>query len=511
MKFNASYACVRAIQPSSWLVATVFLQQVAAAGPLDDLARSSGGTEVQVEIATAIQTICPQLVSSFNGISNALAAPASPNKDITLRCNELIATSVDLAPGTPVQARSLNYASPDELLASLQQVTGEEAASSGTLTARASNGQFSNIGARLGALRMAATGAGSTSPATAFNLDFSRPPLGGGASADQATDQEEQIEGGGIDRAGFFINGNFNTGDRDASDLEDGFDFDVLSMTTGFDHRFNEGVLGVSVGYDSFESEFQPSAVVSGGEVNADGESISLFGLKEFGNFFIDGVVTFGDLSYDVERILRYSSENNDPSCQCPDQDRRLTANTNASHYGVSFTVGGQIFAGAWLIQPSFVASSRRYEIDGYTEHDTLPNGGMELRFGDQDIDSTESMIAVQFSRAINRSFGVLRPYLNLEWYHEFEDDQTIQQAKYAQEDVLAVTNASLGFSASIENCLSCFQISSEPPDTDYGVAGAGLSFVFSNFRQLLFYYEGLVGYDDLTSHAVTVNFRRQF
>jgi hypothetical protein len=28
---------------------------------------------------------------------------------------------------------------------------------------------------------------------------------------------------------------------------------------------------------------------------------------------------------------------------------------------------------------------------------------------------------------------------------------------------------------------------------------------------QLLFYYEGLVGYQDLTSHAFTLNFRSQF
>jgi hypothetical protein len=48
-------------------------------------------------------------------------------------------------------------------------------------------------------------------------------------------------------------------------------------------------------------------------------------------------------------------------------------------------------------------------------------------------------------------------------------------------------------------------------PDTDFGVIGAGLSFVFPNFVQLLFYYEGLVGYEDLSSNAFTINFRRQF
>jgi hypothetical protein len=84
-------------------------------------------------------------------------------------------------------------------------------------------------------------------------------------------------------------------------------------------------------------------------------------------------------------------------------------------------------------------------------------------------------------------------------------------KAKYAQEDVLAAANPSLAFSRSLSGCLSCFEISNVVPDTDFGVAGVGLSFVFPNFVQLLFYYEGLVGYKDLTSNSITINFRSQF
>jgi uncharacterized protein YhjY with autotransporter beta-barrel domain len=521
MKPKASRAAV--LVPSLAVGALFAATQAVMAGPLDDFARANGGTPVQVGIATAVQTICPTLVARYGGIQNALAAPESSNKDITLRCNELISTSVDLTDPAAVTPRSLNYTDPDQLLAALQEVTSEETATQGTLTVRAANSQFSNIAARLGALRMAATGAGSTSPATAFNFDAgSLLPLGGGASAEaqaaqdgnagqRAEEGQVEAEVGTLDRWGFFFNGNFNSGDRDPSELEDGFDFDALGLTFGFDHRFDAGVLGVSVGYDDFDSEFEASSLVSGGDVAADGTSLSLFGMKEFGNFFIDGVVTYGDLSYDVERILRYPSGNLDPTCQCTPQDRLLTADPDASHHGISFTAGGQVFAGAWLFQPSFIASFRRYEIDEYVEQDTLATSGMELRFGEQTVDSLQSVLALHFSRSVNRSFGVLRPYFSLEWYHEFEDDQTTLQAKYAQEDVLAVTDSALGFSSSLSNCLSCFLISSELPDQDYGVAGAGLSFVFSNFKQLLFYYESLVGYDDLSSHSVTINFRRQF
>lgn len=486
----------------------------ATAGPLDDFARNNGGTSVQVDIAEAVQAICPQLIASFGGLGEVLAAPDSPDKDITLRCNELVLTAVDFNDPNAAPSRSLGYTDEDDLLAALQQVTGEEIASQNTLTVRAANSQFSNIASRLGALRLAAAGAGTTGPASVFNFDVNNvyasndvvsggaAYAGGGAAADAP---------GTIKRGGFFINGSYNTGDRDASDLENAFDFDMLTVTGGFDYRFDTAVLGVSLGYDDFQSDIQPSPVVSGGSIDADGMSVSLFGLKEFGTFFIDGIVTFGQLDYEIGRILQYDSANNDPACQCPNQNRTILSITEGDHVSASINAGWQWYSNAWLIQPNIGLSFRNYQIDGYTELDTEANGGMELRYGDQDIDSMRAVAGIQLSRAYNRNFGVLRPWLSAEWYHEFEDDQNTLQAKYAQEDILAQTDPGLGFTDDLVNCLSCFSIASVVPDTDFGVVGAGLSFVFPNFVQLLFYYEGLVGYEDLTSNAFTVNLRGQF
>lgn len=484
--------------------------QVAGAGPLDDFARDNG-TSVQVDVAEAISAICPELVGTFGGISNALGAPDSERKDITLRCNELIGTAVDLT-GAGSAPRSLGYTEEDELLAALQQVTGEEIAAQNTMTVRAANSQFSNIAGRLGALRLAAGGAGATGPASAFNfkLDgvglgaaapYQSGYLGAGASADDET---------GLRRGGMFVNGSYNTGDRDASALEDGFDFDVLTGTLGFDYRFDTGVIGISAGYDRFDADFETSALVAGGKVEATGTSGSLFAMKEIGSFFIDGIATYGQLDYDIERILSYASNNTDPGCQCPDQERTIASASDGDHLTVSATAGWQIFRNAWLIQPTLGISFRNYQIDGYVEQDSLANGGMELRYGDQDVDSLRSTLGLQVSRAVNREFGVMRPWFTMEWYHEFEDEQNTFAAKFAQEDALAQAG-NAGFSSSLTGCLSCFNVSSAEPDTDFGVIGAGLSFVLPNFVQFLVYYEGLVGYNDLTSHAVTLNFRSQF
>lgn len=490
------------------LLAALLAGSVAHAGPLDDFARANGGSDLQIDIAAAVNAICPQLVASFGGLDGALDAPETANKDITLRCNELVLTAVDFGDGTVQPRRTLGYTDPDDLLAALQNVTGEEINSQNTMTVRAANSQFSNVAARLGALRLASTGAGTTGPATAFNFEKSgfsfdshTPVLGGGASVDDMI----------LKRAGFFINGGYNTGDRDQTTVEDGFDFDAFGVTAGLDYRFDTAVLGFSVGYDDFSSEFSTSAVVAGGEIEADGVSASVFALKEFGYFFVDAIATYGQLDFDSNRLLVYDSNNDDPTCQCPDQNREIVASSEGDHFSASATAGWQWYADAWLIQPSFGISVRNYTIDGFSERDTQADGGMELRFGDQDVDSTRSVLGLQVSRGINRDFGVLRPWFSLEWYHEFEDDPSSFAAKYAQEDELAQSTPGFGFSNSLVNCLSCFRITGEEPDTDFGVAGVGVSFVFPNFMQMLFYYEGLLGYENLTSHAFTLNFRSQF
>lgn len=495
-------------------ICAAFFTVGANAGPLDDFARNNGGSQLQIDIAAAIQSICPALVGSFGGLPNVLDAPDSANKDITLRCNELVLTAIDFADPNVTPSRTLGYTDSNDLLAALQQVTGEEIAAQNTMTSRASNSQVSNIAARLGSLRLAAAGAGTTGPATVVNLEIdgvgldsvvaglTNSILGGGASADSDSRR----------RAGFFINGSLNTGNRDQTFVENGFDFDAFGMTAGYDYAFDTGVLGVSIGYDQFSADFKNNQLVSGGDVEADGFSVSAFGMKNYDKFFIDGIVSYGQLDYDMDRVLEYASANVDPAtCQCSNQNRDLISKTEGDHLTASVTAGFQSYVNDWLLQPTFGVSFRNYTIDGYAEVDTLTNGGMELRYGDQDIDSMRTVLGFQMSKAINREFGVLRPWMGVEWYHEFEDDATIMQAKYAQEDALAVSDPGLGFGAGLTGCLSCFQISSEEPDTDFGVVGVGLSFVFPNFAQLLFYYEGLVGYNNLSSNAYTINFRRQF
>jgi uncharacterized protein with beta-barrel porin domain len=504
--------------------AALIAMPLAHGGPLDEYTAQARGSLVHQNIAGAIQTVCPQLVGSFGGMTSAIEAPASPRRDITLRCNELIQTAIELADPEGAQpARSLRYTEADQLLAALQQVTGEEAVAQNTMTTRAANSQYTNIAARLDALRLAVGSASSSSSTAAFNfepdetfhaadglsaLGHTSNRLGGGASAD-----EPGLPAAGIrNRGGLFLMGSYNGGDRDTTPVEDGFDFDTFNLTVGVDRLFSGGgVIGLAVGYDDFSADFHVSPMVSGGEVEASGVSLSVFGSKDFGTFFLDGIAGVGQLDFGIERMLRYASDNPNPDCLCPDQNRLLSADSEGDYYSLGLMGGWRVYKRAWLIQPTVAISLRNYRIDGYTEQDLTANGGMPLRIGDQDIDSLRLIVGLQFQKAVSRSFGVLRPSFQLSWYHEFEDDPNIVSAKYAIEDELAVTQPGLGFNPSLTGCLSCFQLTSEAPDQNFAVLGAGLTFVFPNSRVFTLYYEGLFGYQDLNSNAISASFRRQF
>jgi hypothetical protein len=159
--------------------------------------------------------------------------------------------------------------------------------------------------------------------------------------------------------------------------------------------------------------------------------------------------------------------------------------------------------------------------VDGYTEQarisDTGADGGMNLRVDDYDIDSKRTIAGIQVSRNYSTNFGVLVPSARFDWYHEFEDAGQTVDAKYALEDDLAAEvggpfSSGIGFgSDGTANCLSCFRILTDDPEADYFVLGIALAARFKNGLQGFIGWDGLLGYDDLTSNSFTLGIRGAF
>lgn len=495
------------------LAATSAAAQAPPPPPLTEFVNTSSlASDLQQQAGVAIQRTCGALNASVPDGGFSLP-PGSPQLDLFLRCNEMVATASELLAGQGGRSLGLDEGG---LLAAIQQVSGEELHSQSTLSARVSNGQFSNIAGRLNSLRVGSASVASggrvaralplegNHPVMANDMSISGAALrGGGASAD-----------GAGNRLGWFLDGSYNTGDRDHSVNEDGFDFDSSSATLGLDWSFNSGVIGISAGLDAYEADFDSvttngSQVVSGGNVEVDGTTGSLFGAWNVGNFYLDGIVSAGSIDSDISRNIVYASNN--PMCApaCPSQDRSLTGETDGEFVSGGVTAGYDAMWGNWDVSTTLSLNYRDIDIDSYDETDSAPGGGLALRYDAQSIKSMRSILGFSFTRNLSRSFGVLSPQLRLEWHHEFEDDPLVLAAKYVVEDNLPNGAAPDNFSTAA--CISCFRLSTDEIDTDFALVGLGVSMVFAQRLQLYAAYDALLGLDNLASHSLGLGIRGQF
>jgi outer membrane autotransporter protein len=230
-----------------------------------------------------------------------------------------------------------------------------------------------------------------------------------------------------------------------------------------------------------------------------------------FGGYFaegwsLSGIATYGSLESDVSRRVVYDSINAgcSPSCGAV---RTMTGSPDGSYVALGLSVGYEINLGSWDLTPSVSGNYRDVDIDGYSEND-LAGGGLALRYDDQSIKSTRSIVAVALSRPISRSFGVLMPAVRAEWHHEFENDPRAIRAKYVLEDSLvAGASSPKNFTCAI----SCFTMLTDQVDADFGVASIGLSAVFPRRLQAYIVYEALLGTSNLSGNSLAAGLRGQF
>ena len=487
-----------------------------SAQPIPTFLTEQGGADLTNsnlgQSALAIQRTCGQLAAlgGFGLTGSSL--------ELFQRCNELVATA-DTLNSSPTGnfPRSLGYSDADELLAGLQQVNGEESQAAANMAQNASYDQFSSIGARLGALRGATSASVSSVAANGAQFMFGS---GGGAAADA---------GAPFGPWGWFFRGTYTTGDRDPSDptsflgQENGFDFDQYGLTIGIDHMSGSSVWGVAVTYSSYEVEMinrstaanTQTNVVDGGEIEADSVNGSFF-YDHTGqnNVYFSALAGYGAQSFDMARNFIYFSQNTTDSTVV-DQTRSLIAAPDGDSVAASLTLGRAINRGGFVIDPHIGVTYDRVTIDRFTEVDSgnLTMGqvaieAMHMAFDEQEIDSLRVNIGIQFSDNVNTSFGSVRPTFSFDWYHEFEDDPRVIKVKYALEDQLADQG---NFITGFDNCVSCFSLTSEAPDSDFFVVGAGIAASYRSGFQAFLMFEGLLDYENVNAFAVTVGLRGQF
>ena len=501
------------------LATAALLGPPASAQPIPTFLNEQGGADLTNsnlgQSALAIQRTCGQLIAL-----NLLAPLTGSSLELFQRCGELVHTSDSLNTVPVGLPRTLGYTDPDEMLAAFQQVNGEELQATANMAQNASNEQFSTIAARLGALRGATSASITSVTANGADMMFGS---GGGAAADA---------GMPFGPWGWFFRGTYTTGERDPSNptsflgQENGFEFDQYGLTFGIDHISGSSVWGVAVTYSSYEVEMTnrsagagiSTQVVNESEIEADSVSGSFFyDVSGQNDVYFSALAGFGAQSFDMARNFIYFAPVPGDPLTISDQTRALTAAPDGDSLSASLTLGRAINRGSWLIDPYIGVTYDTINIDRFAEIDSgntnSANPGavqpaMQLAFDEQEIDSLRSIVGIQFSNNINTSFGSMRPTFSADWHHEFEDDPRVIRVKYALEDDLAGQG---NFTSGFNGCVSCFSLTSEAPDSDFFVVGAGIAAAYRSGFQAFLMFEGLLGYSNLDAYSVTVGFRGQF
>jgi uncharacterized protein YhjY with autotransporter beta-barrel domain len=321
-------------------------------------------------------------------------------------------------------------------------------------------------------------------------------PLGGGASSDDAD----------LGWA-WFANLEYGFGDRDGTDNEDSYEADSFGGLIGVDYAFNEAwTLGVAYEYANSDIEFDRQTSgglesVSGGDMDADSQTISVFVNYASEALYASAIVSAGSGEIDMTRpvIVPLASSGGVSGGLAPLADQ-ATADTDSDSLSaegrIGYTFGES--ATSWDVYGGL--SGTNLEIDSFTESGSV----LGLSYDDQEIDSFQGFLGVAVGHAVGTQSGVVLPYASVEYRYEFENESRNLDARYT---LTPGVNTTFFTEGETDN----FQILTDDADSSYFDVTVGVSAQFRNNFLAFLQYGTLLGLEDTTASLVTLGIRGSF
>jgi uncharacterized protein YhjY with autotransporter beta-barrel domain len=511
------------------------------------------GTPLQQIMFSAVANMCVNALDARTPAQRQ-AASAQEN-DLHDQCHAIAGSNL---------VNGAGQAAPDSALGALQQVSGNEISTQGSLTTRVSAGQFGNITGRLNALRFGSGfsslqglsaqnmgpggsfGSGTQpfsfdraslesaregylqpitlqSPGSMYGGSLIRTSYGGDGSyrvAQAGTPSAASSGGGGSvgveNPWGVFLQGSYNSGRHDRTDNEDPFDFHAVSVTAGVDYNFGTAVLGVSIGHDNYDAGIRASgAAVSGGSTRVKSTSGSVYGAWFGPAWYFNGIFNYGNLKSDLSREVKYTAtyQNTfDPQIipgmtdQCNTTsctvsvDRILTASPSGNTFAVGATAGYQYTTLGWDLSPSLSINYRRAKFDSFSETDPT---------------QANDGLAVSFAdRTVESLRSILGVQISKPISVSFGVLSPVLRLEWNHEfktgDRSILAHYAYDPSCLTGPCLSNFALPTDSPASNYGVAGAGIIVTLARRVQAFVFDEAQFGYSKYRSNSVTLGVRGQ-
>jgi len=343
----------------------------------------------------------------------------------------------------------------------LRWTAGEEFSTQGDLSNNFVRGQMAGLATRMSALRSGGARVAINGRGYEKIAGLSGPKLGGGAG-----DESSQWS-----RWGFFLNVDSRSGDRAPTAREDAFDFDGYSVNTGVDYRITDNwVAGVMLGYQDESLEFDPSQSIVEGDVDMSGLSLQPYLLYNADRWYLSAALGMQSMDFSTRRTISYPSLNP----QIESTDTEAISDTSASAFSISSSAGYTLFQdSAFGLEPFIALDYRDISVDGYTETD-IKNEGFAFIVEEQSFSSLESTLGVKLNYVLTPKFGVVIPFIDIEYRTQHDTDPRVINAVYVDAaDALADTPEAV------------FALPTDEADSNYLVYTLGFSAVIRGARQL--------------------------
>jgi outer membrane autotransporter protein len=165
--------------------------------------------------------------------------------------------------------------------------------------------------------------------------------------------------------------------------------------------------------------------------------------------------------------------------------------------------VNGGIFAGydhpldRFTVGPRVGVNYVHTHIGSFTENGST---GLELQYDPQNIHSLQSVIGVQGSAAFITTVGLLIPYVNADYIHEFANSQRLITVQFAQD--------LRGTPAYSDLAPTRFTFQNDVPVRNYFNLGTSLLAILPNGWQTFVSFRAMVGNNQFNNYAGTVGLR---
>ena len=118
---------------------------------------------------------------------------------------------------------------------------------------------------------------------------------------------------------------------------------------------------------------------------------------------------------------------------------------------------------------------------------------GLELKYGDQYVNSVQSVLGMQGTAVVSTGFGVLVPQVNADYIHEFANSQRFINVQLAEDQRANPFQ---------------FRFQTDTPVRNYFNLGTGLVAVLPNGLQPFVNFRAMVGNNQFNNYAGTFGLR---